>query len=122
MVLYDNIAFGLGAGEGFSIDFQNPARRSCYEASNKQTASKGFYDWLLKVHRKGRTTMRAPGYPLFGRVFSNGGLGLGLGVNRWVSDNGLRFSASVNRRLVEGRRRGLRRRLTHEFRGSLRFD
>ena len=67
--------------------------------------------------------MPASGYPLFfGGHLSNGGLGLGLGVNHWVSDNGLRFSASVNRRLVEGRRRGLRRLLTHEFRGSLRFD
>ena len=64
-VFYDNIAFCLAAGDGFSIDFQDPLWRSRYEAFNQQTLHKGFYDWVLKFQGQGPTTMRAPGYPVF---------------------------------------------------------
>src|SRR5579871_3003165 len=72
---YENIAFNVWKGNGFGIDWDNPAWRQPYEAWNKE----GIYDVILS--RRGSlalTTSRPPAFPYamaavysaFGRRFA----------------------------------------------------
>ena len=70
---YDNIAFNLAQGHGFSVDWDNPEWRQPYEQHN----SNHDYDYLLARTGRWRTTFRPPAFPLliagnqvlFGRQF-----------------------------------------------------
>ena len=62
-VFYDNIAFHLKDGSGFTVDFEQPQWRAVYQDANQQTAPAEFYKWVLDFEGQGSTTMRSPGYP-----------------------------------------------------------
>lgn len=62
-IFYDNVAFNLNQGNGFSVDLYEEDWRSTYLAANEQPQLKGKYDWLLPVKGTGATALRSPGYP-----------------------------------------------------------
>lgn len=62
-VFYDNIAFSLNHGEGFSVNLYAAPWRATYLDANEGPRTKGSYSWLMPVKGTGPTALRSPAYP-----------------------------------------------------------
>lgn len=59
-VFYDNIAFNLANGNGYSLDFSNEQWLQLYRDNN----AGGNHDWIFDLNATGPTATRAPAWPL----------------------------------------------------------
>ena len=64
-VFYDNIAFSLSKGAGFSVDLEDEAWRGPYVEANKRSGPNQIYHWLFQAQLRGPTALRSPLYPYF---------------------------------------------------------
>ena len=65
-VVYDNIAFCLIKGRGYSFDFRDPHWRKKYRQANADSQIEEKLDWVfnLQDRDRGPTASKPPGYPV----------------------------------------------------------